>query len=72
MKKKLIAMSNEQRCYVYRYNETKEKLYPISFIYVWTTFEHQVQHIYESQKFQVFYGFRGSETQFSRAGAFIF
>ena len=28
--------------------------YPISFIYVWATFEHELQDLYASQKVQVF------------------
>ena len=55
--------------------EAKEKMYPISIIYVWTTFEQQVKDLYESQKVQVYSCLRRPETHFQyrqghqRAGA---
>ena len=39
--------------YAHQYNEVKEKLKPVSFIYVWTIFEHHVKDIYAFQKLQV-------------------
>ena len=36
----------------------KEKLKPVSFIYVGTVFEHQVKDLYASQKLQVFSNLR--------------
>ena len=39
-------------------------MYPISFIYVWTTFEHQVQNLYASRKFQIFSSLCKWETLF--------
>ena len=39
-------------------------LYPFSFIYVWTTIEHQVQDVYATQKFQTFSSFRRPKTHF--------
>ena len=45
---------NNRRNLLYKYKEIKEKLYQNSFVYVWTTFERQVQDIYASQKVQVF------------------
>ena len=39
-------------------------MYPIYFNYVWTTFEHQVQNLYASQKVQVFSSPLRPETHF--------
>ena len=39
-------------------------MYPISFIYVWTTFEHQVQNLYASQKGQILSSLYRWETRF--------
>ena len=39
-------------------------MYSNSFIHVWTTFEHQVQHFYASHKLQVFYSLRRLQTYF--------
>ena len=69
------TQSNKQRSYIHQYKEVKEKLNPISFIYVWTTFEHQVQDMYDLKKFNFFYSTPRLETQFrhqqghQRAGA---
>ena len=46
--------SNEGGNYSHQY-KVKEKLLPVSFIYVWTTFEHPVKHMYASQKVQGFF-----------------
>ena len=40
--------------YIYQFNEVKEKLSPVFFIYVWTEFEHQVKDMFASQTFQTF------------------
>ena len=45
--------SNNRANYTHQYNEVNEKLKPVSFIYVWTIFEHQVKDLYASQKLQV-------------------
>ena len=69
------TQSNKQRSYIHQYKEVKEKLNPISFIYVWTTFEHQVQDMYDLKKFNFFYSTPRLEIQFrhqqghQRAGA---
>ena len=55
---------NKRRNYIHQYNEVKEKLYPISFIYVWKTFQHQVKDMYAIQKGQVFSSLRRPETHF--------
>ena len=47
--------SNNGGNHTHQYNEVKEKLQPVSFIYVWTIFEHQVKDIYASQKIQGFF-----------------
>ena len=39
-------------------------MYPSSFIYVWTTFEQQVQNLCASQKGQIFSSICGWETRF--------
>ena len=39
-------------------------LHPISFIYIQTTFKHQLQDMYASQKIQTFPGLRSPETHF--------
>ena len=36
------TQSNNAVNYTHLYNEVKEKLWPVPFIYVWTIFEHQV------------------------------
>ena len=51
--------------YTHQYNEVKEKLQPVSFIYVWSIFEHQVNDMYASRKFKVFSSPRWPETHFS-------
>ena len=45
--------SNISANYTREYNEMKEKLKPVSFIYVGTIFEHLVKDIYASQRLQV-------------------
>ena len=45
--------SNKWRSYIQEDKEVKEKLHPISFNYVWTTFGHKVQYIYASQRSQI-------------------
>ena len=47
--------SNNRGNYTHQNNEINEKLYPFSFIYVITTFEHQVPDMYASRKSQVFF-----------------
>ena len=48
--------SNNGGNYVYQYNEVKEKLQPISIVYVWTTLEHQVKGKYACRwKIQTFF-----------------
>ena len=47
--------SNNGDNYTNQNNEVKEKLYPVSFIYVSTIFEHQVNDMYASQKVQGFF-----------------
>ena len=67
--------SNKRRNYIHQYNEVKEKMYPIFSIYASKRFEHQVQDMYASQKFQIFSTLRRLETHFQhhqghkRAGA---
>ena len=48
------TQSNKQRNNTHQYKETKEMIDPVSFIYVRTTFEHQVQDMYASQTVQAF------------------
>ena len=48
--------------YAHQYNEVKEKLKPVSFIYVWTIFEHQVKDIFAIQKPQVLSNLRSPLT----------
>ena len=50
--------------YIHQYREVKEMLYPISFLYVLTTFEHRVQDLFLTQKVQIFSSFRKPETLF--------
>ena len=50
-KKKTLC--NISANYTHQYNEMKEKLKPVSFIYVGTIFEHHVTDLYASQKLQV-------------------
>ena len=38
--------------------KTKEKLWPVSFIFVWTKSEQQVKHMYATQNFRVFSSLR--------------
>ena len=45
--------SNISANYTYQCKDMKEKLKPVSFIYVGTIFEHQVKDLYASQKLQV-------------------
>ena len=52
------------RKYIHQNKEVKEKQYPLSFIYVKTTFEHQVQDMYASQKIQVYSSLRRLKTHF--------
>ena len=40
---------------------SKRELYPVSFIYVWATFEHQVHDLYAFRKIQVFLIFTGQK-----------
>ena len=47
--------SNNGGNHTHQYDEVKEKLYQVSFIYVWTIFEHQVNDMYASQKVQGFF-----------------
>ena len=47
--------SNNRGNYIYQYNEVNEKLQPVSLVYVWTTFEHQVKDKYAFQKIQFFF-----------------
>ena len=47
--------SNNECNYTHQYKEVKEKLYEVSFIYVWTIFEHQVNDMYASEKVQGFF-----------------
>ena len=47
--------SNNECNYTHQYKEVKEKLYEVSFIYVWTIFEHQVIDMYASEKVQGFF-----------------
>ena len=56
--------SNNRANYTHQYNEVKEKLKPVSFIYVWTIFEHQVKDRYASQKVPVFSSLRRPESVF--------
>ena len=41
--------------YTCQYNEVEEKLQPVLFICVWTIFEHRVNDMNTSQKFQSFF-----------------
>ena len=59
--------SNNQGNYIYQYNEVNEKLQPVSLVYVWTTFEHQVRDKYAFRKIQSFSGLRKRETYFRHA-----
>ena len=61
------AHSNNGGNYTHQYNEVKEKLEPVSFIYVWTIFEHQVNDMNASQKVQGFSSLRRPETHFRHA-----
>ena len=61
------AHSKNRGNYTHQYNEVKEKLYPVSFIYVSTIFEHQVKDMYASQKIQGFSSLRRPETYFRHA-----
>ena len=47
--------SNNAGNYTHLYSEVKEKLQPVSFIYAWSTFEHQVKDMYASQNVQGFF-----------------
>ena len=44
--------SNISANFTHQYKAVKENLNPLSFIYVWTIFEHQVKDMYASQKLQ--------------------
>ena len=48
-------LSNILGKYTHQNIDVKKKLQPASFIYVWTIFEHQVNHTYASQNVQVFF-----------------
>ena len=37
------SQPNKQRSYIHQYKEVKEKLYPVSFTFVWTIIEPQVK-----------------------------
>ena len=58
------SLSKKRRNYIHKYKEVKEKLYPISFIYVRTKLKHQVQDMNASQKVQFFLNVRRPETHF--------
>ena len=47
--------SNNECNHTHQCKEVKEKLYEVSFIYVWTIFEHQVNDMYASEKVQGFF-----------------
>ena len=47
--------SNNGGNYPHQNNEVKEELYPVSFIYVRTIFEHQLKDMYASQNVQGFF-----------------
>ena len=47
--------SNNGGNYTHQYDEVKEKQYQVSFISIWTLFEHQVNDMYASQKVQGFF-----------------
>ena len=47
--------SNNGGNYIYQYNEVKEKLHPVSIVYVWKTLEHQVKDKYAFRKIQFFF-----------------
>ena len=47
--------SNNECNYTHQYKEVKGKLYEVSFFYVWTIFEHQVNDMYASPKVQGFF-----------------
>ena len=53
--------------YTQQYNGVNEKLSPVSFIYVWTILQHQVNDMNVSQKFQGFSSLRRPETHFTHA-----
>ena len=47
--------SNNRGNYVYQNNEVKERLHPISIVYVWLTLEHQLKGMYAfRRKIQIF------------------
>ena len=49
------TLSNNGDNYTNQNNQLKEKLWPVSLIYVSTKFEHQVNDMYASQKVQGFF-----------------
>ena len=53
--------SNNGGNYTHQYKEVKEKLEPVSFDYLWTIFEHQVNDINASQNFEDFLVFAGQK-----------
>ena len=59
--------SNHGGNYICQYNEVKEKLHPVSVLYVSKTLEHQVKDKYAFQKIQFFSGLRSPETHFRHA-----
>ena len=48
-------LSTNEGNYTRQYNEVKEELWPVSFIYVWSLIEHQVKDIYATKKIQGFF-----------------
>ena len=56
--------SNNGSNYTLPANEVKEKLQPVSCIYLWTIFDHQLNDMSASQKFKVFSSPRRPKTQF--------
>ena len=55
------AHTNKKISYIHQYEEIEEKLYPTSFSYVWTSFEHQIQDKHATQRIQVFPVFADQE-----------
>ena len=46
--------TGKQDSYNHHYKEVEKKLYPISFIHIWRTFEYQVGDMYASPQIQAF------------------
>ena len=59
--------SNNGCNYIYQYNEVKEKLHPVSIVYVWTTLEQQVKDKFAFRKIHFCSGLRRPETHFRHA-----